>query len=232
MDKFWEKLDQYLFDIMGILLPGFFAIFVCCFLTNCKVETLEEQAHFHFQYFTLLVYLILSFLFGHTIKHFSVTFYKFASNWLDRGIYVIFEEVSKRIYISYQFIETIILKSCLDKIFIIIKRIVLRFIKPIKEFIGDDLLRFQTKPYDTKSYEHVHNYTVKKLQNDPEIQLSSTLIDDLMLKNEIYKISDIISRNTGIKSLWNVQLAKYNCYRSFAFIFFSALVFCIFCSLY
>lgn len=232
MEKFWEKLDQYLFDIVGLFLPGVFALLLIEFLTGFNLEELAKDSNIVFTNSTIIIFCIASFLLGHTVKHCSVNFYKCGTCWLDDCLYKAISYCWGKVAGWMATIQTALLSfverknKTIHRLCLWMNTVVVQLLKPFQEFIGDHIFRFKTKPYDQAYYQHIEAYVVKKLSQDDELKSIDSLTDDMMLKNEIYKISDIISRNKGIKSLWNVHLAKYNCYRSLAVVFFAASIFC------
>lgn len=241
MEKFWEKLDQYLFDVVGIFLPGFLALLLLSLLTGINLCDQGSSNHIVFENSQVVILLLLGFLLGHAVKYFSVFFYKCFVNWLDKGIYRGLAHFSSLLNEYYKRccnfllnrlpvgqlpvgigMLVALLKAIIKKTFQFFARMLL----PLKEFLWDDLMRFKTKPYDPETYKNMERYVLEKLREDREFENMGSLTDDSMLKNEIYKISDIISRNKGIKSIWQLHHAKYNCYRSLAFIFFVSTVSC------
>jgi hypothetical protein len=262
MEKFWEKFDQYLFDIVGIILPGFLAILIFCFLSGVELQSLfistkiqsllvpgkaqSLKAHsvallypdFNFQNAVVLFILFLcSALFGHTVKYFGVTFYETFGKWLDGGLYKhlrrFLHKVNRKIKnFQRRWIRGFLRRGglwrwCLCKLYCLGYRSICWVLKPVWGIIKDDLLRFQTKKY-ASNYKPIEKYVVHKLSNDQNLQ-GLRVSDPTKFNNEIYKIADILSRNknNGIKSLWYMHLAKYNCYRSLAFLFLATFLICL-----
>lgn len=228
MEKFWEKFDQYLFDIVGILFPGAFGLLMFIFLSHWNLKHFQELTPNLFPKLDLVIFFIGCFLFGHTIKHCSVTFYRCFTAWLDEGIYkairdlwqtlLRFEHKLMKIPRKFIWLRVSLLYKLLRKVY----KCRVRFFEPLWAVLYNDLLKFSTTPYSKRKYGNIEAFVVKKLSVHPELNFTASgLTDGKMMKDEIYKISTIISHNENIKSLGNVHLAKYNCYRSLVFIFLS-----------
>ncbi len=251
MEKFWEKFDQYLFDIVGILLPGIVGCIILLFLKGITFELLNSflstiENHF----IPIALFFLFSFLLGHVIKFGSITYYAVATPitevvftflkkllwvlkkilWPVRSLFFCFKKNIRDYLNKFQnkisYNSFLTLCSWYRKLYFFLLKEGDKILKPIKRFYVENIFRHKIQKYGS-DYQPIENYVIQEMKKDSE--LSNLRFDDkTKLNNAIYKISDILSRNENIKSLWHVHLAKYNCYRSLAFLFLFTYLICTF----
>lgn len=216
-----DKIEQFLFDIMGLLVPGFLFLFVplivlvigydysllskIASIGNVKQLLYHTSPKNNYAYIFLII-TTLSYLFGHIVKVLSIRYYDFLKKIFDDNINIglknSFTKKKDKTDNSYNinFFSSIItgLKKGVCNLFdnFIIK-----------------LFKFKTKDYDDSSKEYRDKLIeyLKEKEVIPDKDLDK-------YNYPIYKLSCIIQDNNGIKTLVHVFLAKYNLYRSLSFI--------------
>ncbi len=229
-DKIADKIEDFLFDFLGLALPGF--IFLLIYIgvpiifinfenvndssTIVKIlsyiiKDLKIENIFSYKYIILII--IISYIIGHTIKVFSKYQYYLCVGIFDKGINEFIKCISGSIDIkNYRLI--LLLKNkvennvaCYSSLINIIKNISNFILKIISDI-------FCFKPPDYYEVNHeIKTKVVKKINQKWKIKFPDNWYS-------IYKVSSIINAQENIKSLSTTFLAKYNMYRSLAFIFF------------
>lgn len=229
MNAFLTKIDSFLFDLLGLVLPGlillFILIFPIYFLDISKipkaeistsyilsglttVTTLLDKLIITNEILTLIILVIISYLLGHVAKVLSIIKYDFMT--------VIFDKSFNKLVI---------------KIFEYIKRLVSIIVK----------CTTKTDMYQTQFYKYLKTMfspfknTLNKIfifkspdylkANDELRRNCIELINSRLGTHypdkwySLYKLSTILNSQENIKSLASIFLAKYNLYRSLSFIF-------------
>lgn len=207
MTNLWDKIENYLFDFIGLMLPGAY-FFGCIFLIKVVIDNfqLEEDLFitnlisFVDETYTLFKSylddyfifgaLVIFFLLGHPIKVFAKHFYKIGEGLIDdfllkgyqwlRNEWKWLNNVDKflgNIHIKYIFKETF-------------------------RFGGTDLHPL---------YSQYHEETSRLVKEYYNIELKDNWYP-------LYKLGTTVIGNEKLNSLHQLYLAKYNLYRSLAFI--------------
>lgn len=217
-----DKIEEFLFDIIGLILPGFIVIFMFIMLpiviidfSKISIETYSNVYQsliisvdgiigasifntiiFSWQFIFFIV-LVGSYILGHTIKVLSKFQYEFLG--------IIFDDV------------IIYLTSKLLKLFDNTKNM-----GNIKNFFYN-ICKFNVKIVrQVFCFKTMNNYD-KKIEQSIKPILAEKLNIPIEVFNtwyNIYKFANIILAQKKIKTLSFTFLAKYNFYRSLAFIFF------------
>ena len=223
MYEFLGKLEDFLFDILGLALPG--AIFLLILvspiwfvhLNAAKPEDLQNLflSLIHFFYkviqihweknmqLTIITFLISSYLLGHAIKILSIYLYEILGSIFDKII----------IEYSRQFVNWLKLKLKKNKIISAIKT-QKNIVDSAKRILKIPMTLFTYFPpdYDPANaaiFESCSEYVADK-----------TKVKGIKWYT-LFRISSVIINQEKIKSLSNGYLAKYNLYRSLALIFLS-----------
>jgi hypothetical protein len=217
MNDFFSKLENFFFDILGLILPG--AIFLLILLSPvllvdmAKMEKAADTSVILSALVTiwnilkaywasnpksaLTIVIILAYLTGHTVKVFSRIEYEFLTAFFDKF-------VNKKVIRIYN--------KCKNWIF---------SKKPPSETWRDLFKPFRTLVDGIFTFEPVF-YSKKDevIRQNCLDQLNSRLKIKLPEDNySIVKISSVISNQENLRSLGTFYLAKYNLYRSLALIF-------------
>ena len=220
MNDFFSKLENFLFDILGLILPG--AIFLLILLspylfvdiTNVPpgavdksviLSALKTVSNILKIYWTsypksaLTIVTILAYLMGHTVKVFSRLKYEFLAAIFDRGL-------NKPVIRVYTGLRNRIFRQPSSKAYLQFKDL----FKPFRTLI-EYIFTF-SPPH------HFQNDAVLKQNclDNLNTRLSIDYPDD---DRSITKISGVISNQENIKTLGPFFLAKYNLYRSLSLIF-------------
>lgn len=213
MKEILEKIEDFLFDFLGLTIPGilfnFFLLFPIYLIEQSKISSqreayfliylneLAERISFAINKYSdtalLVVFILFSYIIGHTIKVFSKLQYDFFESIFDNFLIgPLFGKIS-----SWKITERL-------------KKIaVLNFLGKLFE----KLFYFEPKKYN----ENIKNYVFKKIKDK-----DSNFSDDW---HEVYKYSRILIAQENIKSLSYNFLSKYNFYRSLSFLFLINLVY-------
>ncbi len=231
MNDFLSKLENFLFDILGLILPG--AIFLLILMSPLLVVDLDQMpakivdssiilsalktiSNILKDYWTtypksvLIIAAILAYLIGHTVKIFSILKYSFLVALFDRSlnklIITAFNRIKNRIFSE---------KARKSNTYIWVKDI----FKPFKIVIGDIFI-FKPDYHDKKEEIIMQNC----------VNILSTRTSMIYPKDDylVGKISGVIANQEGFRTLGTFFLAKYNLYRSLSLIFLFATFYCIY----
>lgn len=217
MNDFLSKLENFLFDILGLILPG--AIFLMILLSpvlfldmgkitepiadkSVLLSALTTVSGFLKNYCiayprtALMIATISAYLVGHTVKVFSIIAYDISpaifDRFINRGVSRVYTRV-KRFVFGQQ------VPAWLVDLF-----------KPFKKLLLDI---FTFEPVYLMQRDIVFRQeAIAKLNT----RLAMQLPDDQRIAA---KLSSVITNQEGIRSLGTFFLAKYNLYRSLALIF-------------
>jgi hypothetical protein len=215
MNDFFSKLENFFFDILGLILPG--AIFLLILLspvllvdmakmekaadTSVMISALVTIWNILKAYWAsnpksaLTIVTILAYLIGHTVKVFSRIKYDFLAAIFDEG-------VNKLIIRAYKWTKKRLLPrppEFLKSLF-----------KPIKNLITS-IFTFKTADYSSDNAT-IREKSIKELNTRLDMEFPDT-------NYSIVKFSSVITNYEGLRSLGTFYLAKYNLYRSLALIF-------------
>jgi hypothetical protein len=243
MKDFLDKLQDFLFDILGLILPGF--VFICCLFVPIylfdfsKIQVPNQnQSSILTLYIWLskqkvfiisdsikspLLIFLFSYIMGHLVKVFSIIQYDIFTSVFDKFLNKIF-------ILLYNLLGRVLRgivrridrnNNLLNSIFY---KSLLSFFSPIKD-IARKIFTFKSPDY-FKDNETLRTESVNLLNQ----KLSTTFPS---VWYSLYKFSTVLAIQENIKSLAGNFLAKYNLYRSLSFTFlFSAILFyCFFTAL-
>ena len=231
-----NKIEQFLFDIIGLLIPGFVAMvlpmlilfFVCklnsFILFNNFFNEFSQSSIKEYTWLILIAIFTILYLLGHVIKVFSIRYYNFMRIIFDKNINVQFIKIKNFLW---KYLSKEINKSSnlfIDIIFMTSK-ITIGILEELSRSIGG-IFVFQTQGYDS-SNEQFYDKVLHQLKIKYGINIKKRT-DIRKLNYAIYKLSQIIQDTNTIKTLTNTFLAKYNFYRSLSFIFFINIMFLVY----
>ncbi|MEW5819223.1 MAG: hypothetical protein AB1782_03450 [Cyanobacteriota bacterium] len=206
MDTTIEKIESFLFEIIGLLIPGIIFI-VLPELIYYQLTGLDLPYWFNIkkQLVTsninnlwLLLFLIFAYFCGNLVKVFSKELYSICRAIFDNNINRLLGYICNKIKSWTKYTDWLEGIKNFLKIFS-------TFFSILKKgFI------FQTADYPNSSETLLVSIKKKLKEKD--------LLDDNLKWFSYYKFSDIIQSNENIKSLCFKFLAKYNFYRSMSFI--------------
>ena len=235
MSDVLTKLDNFLFDILGLVLPGliFLTIIICpiylidfpniskAVVVSNPILSIYSDIQLLLNDITkingsilIVITLITGYILGHFVKVFSIIKYDFLSVLFDKSINKFFDTI-------YKFGKT--------KINMLIKK-----------FTHEDIYNKQWYLYLKTLASPVKNtilkiFTFKSADyfsdNDELRQQCISIINQKLGLNypdkwySLYKFSAIINSQENIKSLAGNFLAKYNLYRSMSFIFLFSFIY-------
>lgn len=239
MSEFFSKIETFIFDIMGLVLPGIISLALLISPNYVLDLSTMEQKHVEASYIlsgltiassilkthfatntstTIVLLLILAYLSGHVVKVFAIIVYEFLTVIFDKTLnalaILIFEGLNKITNTSFKWIFGYDMYN--TKVYQYSKTL----FKPIKSTLHK-IFVFQSDYYD-------RNNEMLKIECIAEInrKIGTNYPDEWY---SLYKISKIITSYESVKSLSDFFLAKYNLYRSLAFIFlFSAIYYSYF----
>jgi hypothetical protein len=221
MNDFLSKLENFVFDILGLILPG--SIFLLTLMSPLLFVDLSEIPNeiiddslmlsvlttilkmlstywAAYPKSALIIALILAYLAGHVVKVFSIIKYDFLTALFDRRLNKLSEEIFNKIK------NWIPLQSRQSSTYAWFKEI----FRPFKLFI-QAIFVFKA-PYRFKDDAFFMENCAYRLNS----RLSTTYAYE---EKSISKISSIIATQEQFRNIGTFFLAKYNLYRSLALIF-------------
>jgi hypothetical protein len=219
MNDFFSKLENFLFDILGLILPG--AIFLLILMspglfvdmgnvpsgvtdTSMILSALKTITTILKTYWTnyprsvLTIATILAYLMGHTVKVFSRLKYEFLTAFFDQGL-------NRPVIRLYNTMKNRLFRSGAKT-----HGQWREWFKPFKTLI-EYIFTF-SPPHHFKADEVIKQNCLDRL----DTRLSISYPDD---DRSLTKISGVISNQENVKTLGPFFLAKYNLYRSLSLIF-------------
>jgi hypothetical protein len=245
LEKLLEKLDEFLFDILGLLAPGLISLLLFLspqlfiYSVNNSTEPLSKYliklANYLSEHTVLWAsfLLLICYILGHTIKVFSKYPYKLFSIVIDEGILKIICLLRYKLEVKVKEMDDSKLNLRLNSLLFIIDpnyRKKCYFVGLINEksFYGI-LLEFIVSTIDfilqifsdvfvfeTKKYMIVNQDIEKNVLQKIRAKYNFDYPDKWL---SIYRLSNIILDQKNITTLSARYLAKYNFYRSLSFIF-------------
>jgi hypothetical protein len=220
MNDFFSKLENFLFDILGLILPG--AIFLMILLSpvlfvnidgvpsatvdgSVILSALQTVSHILKTYWTgyhkssLTILILLAYLMGHAVKVFSRIKYEVLAAVFDDGL-------NRLVVRAFQWVCRSLFPNPSSNIYLRLKEL----LRPLGTVLGY-LFTFRAADYlgsDGVLKENCLGLVDSRLA----IQYPE---DDRL----ITKLSGVISTQESIKTLGPFFLAKYNLYRSLALIY-------------
>ncbi|MCL9804600.1 hypothetical protein NAT51_03645 [Flavobacterium amniphilum] len=232
MDEFLSKIENFIFDILGLILPGFIFLGVlviplslvditqipCKELDNSYIlSELSTISNLFKNYWNeksniiIISIIILAYLLGHFVKVFSIIKYEILVAVFDKSI-------NKLVAYLYSLVKSmfgwIYQKMFNESLFSTKGYSWLKdLFKPIKNTLSK-IFTFKSEDYFTDNTslrtECITIINTRLSTNYPDKWYS------------LYKFSTVITNQESIKSMAAFFLAKYNLYRSLAFIFMFA----------
>lgn len=232
MDEFLSKIENFIFDILGLVLPGFVFLGILIIpitlvdITKIPSKNLDNSfilselstinnlfKNYWDEKSNLIIALIiiLAYLFGHFIKVFSIIKYEILVAFFDKSINKVvnyfFEKIKKLLDWIFKLFSNQSLFT--TKLYLWVKDI----LKPFKNTLS--------KVFTFKSEDYFKDNTILRTEciNIINTRLNTNYPDKWY---SLYKFSTVITNQENIKSMSAFFLAKYNLYRSLAFIFMFA----------
>ena len=235
MNDALSKIENFLFDILGLVLPGviFLTILILpiSLVDISKIPQKEIDASFILAELSILsklitkywnsnfnltisLILIISYLIGHTIKVFSIIKYEILTAVFDKSInklaFWLFEKIKYVINYPYNLIFGSDIYST-------------EFYKWIKQLFSPiKNLLIKIFVFKSPDYFSDNNALRTKCVDIINHRIGTTYPDKWY---SVYKFSTVITNQENIKSLASNFLAKYNLYRSLSFIFIFATIY-------
>lgn len=230
MNDFLSKLENFLFDLLGLILPG--AIFLLILISPilflgkgalddtaeapvilAGMKTISDILKNYWTSYprsALTIAVILAYLMGHTLKVFSKIKYDLLTAVFDKSInrpvINLFEKSKNKVFGKDRG-RSGFFKWCKE------------VFQPVKKILGDV---FIFNPLD-------HYSTDEELQERCMEIINTRLSFSSSDSNKaLAKLSGVIANQENIRSLGTFYLAKYNLYRSLAFIFLFTTVYYIY----
>jgi hypothetical protein len=228
MSDFLSKIENFLFDLLGLALPGAILLFILispvCFLDINQLRTNDINDSFILSELVtmnriikaywnsdksaiIFFFLTLSYLVGHAVKIFSIIKYSVLTalfdNSINKGIIFLYKKLGSRINnlflrLFHRDVETLSIYGILKDL-----------LKPIREIIKY-IFVFHPEPY-MKENDSLRTKCIELINS----RLNTNFPDKWY---SLYKISTVLQQQENIKSLSGTFLAKYNFYRSISFI--------------
>ncbi|OVE68227.1 hypothetical protein CCS79_09940 [Clostridium diolis] len=242
-----DKIEDFLFDLLGLVAPGLIAIIFICFpiivldLNKINLDIYKNERsllyisieyiirNLKFEYLTsmyaIFIVLLISYVLGHIVKVFSKYQYQLCSEIFDKGFNKFFENIiynfKKIEKMPFKLLNPNFIKELRKReewyinLFSIIIGVIVFISKLLK-----DVFYFSAPSYYSDN-EKIKENVIKKINLKYKINFPETWYS-------IYKISNIIMQQEKLKTLSSRFLAKYNFYRSMAFLFFMNLIYVLF----
>ena len=239
MKNFITLLERYLFDIIGVIVPGLTSVILYYLIikNDAPTELIEQLQTMEYNTITWTAIIIFLYILGMFVKVVAIKTYEIMGsafgNSKDCSIPRFFKRCADHLDARKNncLIEFLEQKnesetSCVC-ICWIIDNIILYPIKIfVRIFVGilfnvAKLLEIATTfkidrcPYDYKSL-YIELRKEMKEQNIANFDEARDIEEDAIL---LYKLSSVIIRQNELKSLFDSFLAKYNLFRSLSFVF-------------
>lgn len=208
-----EKLSEFIFDIMGLFLPGLLLCMYLLTLPLCMINYSEAEQElpkvYNFllnvnnlkipPYVIIFVSIFIFYLVGHAIKVFSKFFYTICPFIMDKFLL-------KPIIIFKKYLDK---KETKNKLLSYFKELICKVMGIFLEMVT-----FSVESYSS-SFEQMKK--ISKIKLYKEYNMSFFKENDSWYP--FYKSALKIANDKNVKTHANFFLAKYNFYRSVAFIF-------------
>ena len=236
MSTILEKIDNFIFDILGLIVPGL-VILLLVLLPGVVVDELgmfymktdiafvgiyyETTREFFMRnksnientiFLTCLI--ICSYIVGHLVKVLSMIFYGIGKSIFDNGLLRKYSLREKKLR---QFVKYCIRKNSLECLLNICSWIYNEIYKLFRNHVLYAILKFSSDNYFSNN---------KSLEKECREMLNKKFGMNVPKGwHNLYKVYRSLSDQNKIKSLTTNYLAKYNLYRSLSFIFFANFLF-------
>jgi hypothetical protein len=247
----WEKIETFLFDIIGLLIPGLVflmsTIFTFLFLVSDNIyldvqENLNKIVLFDFimkttkelnKHFWLIVviFILISYLTGHVIKVFSKIYYKFFELIFDKFLNKIFAFLKSQLlsllfFLLKKLVSYVRRLPILNNMNPALKSYIKKFFIEVKNYLKS-VIRFidnfliEIFVYGTEDYEKANKDLLDECMDIINRRFNTNFPKKWY---SIYKLSKIVIYHENLKNMNDTFLAKYNFYRSLSFISFLQMV--------
>lgn len=230
MKEFIEKIEDFFFDFLGLILPGFIIVLLIIMplslldfrtidqsmVDNSKVLSIlinmTKYVDYFFKHPTEVIIgllILISYIIGHLVKVLSILEYEILESIFDHFINRLVRDLIKQI----------------NRFVIMLKTRVPFFNSPFWQYFSS-ILKSITAPI-VGIFNKTFTFRSPNYFNDNEILKKNCIeIINKRFNTEfpntwysLFKLSSIITNQENLKSLAPTFLAKYNFYRSMAFIF-------------
>lgn len=212
MTKWFDKLVYFIYDSLGILLPG--AIFTHFFYYILTKENPFKTLKAYFSgenlkeihtIYIIIFYLISMYIVGNIVKIISQLFYDFFECIFDDWIFKSCKSKEKKFKYGIRCFFCFHYSSYYYQVE---KRPIINFLKKYFFWI------FSFKPkYFMEANEFMIKEIIDKINKNSRTSLKTEWYS-------VYKLGKLYEENKGIKTLSSIFLAKYTMYRSLSFLFF------------
>lgn len=230
MNEVISKIEDYIFDFLGLVLPGFIFLLLTStplliydynrlgiqVVANSKLLSILKNLALHIDkiidkpsQFTVIVIVLISYIIGHLIKVFSIIQYDFSRMIFDGLICKLFSLLDSwtRSYVKW-ILDSFFLPN--DTVRLKLIKLLTRIYKPFNS-LYKKLFQFEAPDF-IKDNESLKDECISKINTKFNTQFPNKWYS-------LYKFSTVIQNQEGIKSTSFWLLAKYNLYRSLSFIF-------------
>ena len=230
MKEFINKIEDFFFDFLGLILPGFIMILLVStplllldfkqvntgLIEDSKIFSILVNLAKYVDYLinnsneiVLIVIVLSSYIIGHLIKVLAILQYEFCSAIFDNFFNIIVIKIKNEI--------KKLIKSLFSKWINPNNRVII-FIQECWNNLYSPLHGLIIKIFTFKPPNYFSDNNV--LRDDCINMINDKFKTDFPKKwYSLYKFSTVINNQESIKSLGYNFLAKYNFYRSMAFIF-------------
>jgi len=229
MNDLFSKIENFLFDILGLVLPGVIFLLIIIspvsFFDSNKIQDQTLSNSFVLSAMvtilkmlktywasnlniTLLVLIIIAYLIGHSIKVFSIIIYEFFTAIFDKSLNRLVIFLFRQCIRFYAYVNSWFTKTPYQNTYLY-KQIKILF-TPIKNTIAK-IFTFNSDNYFNDN-EQLKSDCVSLINQ----RLNTTFPN---VWYSVYKLSTVMQQQENIKALSGFFLVKYNLYRSLSFIF-------------
>ena len=230
MKEFIEKIEDFFFDFLGLILPGFILVLLIIMpLSLLDVENMDpslaakskvlailinlsKYVEYFFEHPTEIVIgllVLISYIIGHLVKVLSIIEYEILEAIFDKFLNRILNDLSNIInrYVLRIKCKVSFLNS---RFWQYLYSILLSIISPVIGLIKK-IFTFKSPNYFNDN-EVLRSRCVEMINNKFDTHFPNNWYS-------LFKMSSIMSNQENLKSLASTFLAKYNFYRSMALIF-------------
>jgi hypothetical protein len=229
-----DKIEEFLYDLLGLAVPGLIFIMIIIFPPICFIDLIKYDNKYTInntilsnissmidiknQSNTYIIFaiILICYILGHVIKVFSKYQYDLFTVIFDRGFNRFVKHIIRKLEKSNYRIFKLLSKSYRED-----------FNKMEKWYVGLVNMIIGCGSFLTKLLKDIFTFSSPSYYSDNN-PLQRNIIEKINQKYKtnfpnkwysIYKISNVIMTQEKLKSLSSKFLAKYNFYRSMAFLF-------------
>lgn len=230
MKDFADKIEDYIFDFLGLVLPGFIFLLLVttplllfdynkinvCIIEKSKILSILVNLAGIVDYISknnsrlmIVIVILLSYIIGHSIKVFAIIQYEFFEAIFDKLICRFLSQIKEWLASVIKWILNKISQT--DNKFKLIMTEIFKTIYNPFHGLYTKIFIFKAPDYFSDN-ESLKNECISIINSKFNTQFP-------LVWYSLYKFSMVIHDQEKIKSLSPIFLAKYNFYRSLAFIF-------------